>query len=94
MRQFYLKFLVTTALLLSSQLNVFALDFGPFTLRGFGLVQFNYATNQCEECQQFPDEDRQRIWADWIVAGKEYKPKTTVFSLFQPYLELRTYLSG
>jgi hypothetical protein len=94
MRQLSLKFLVTAALLLSNQINVFALDFGPFTLRGFGLAQLNWATNQCEECQQFPDEDRQRVWADWIVANKEYKSNSTIFSLFQPYLELRPIYLG
>lgn len=81
-------------ILLSIASPAWAWDMGPFTLRGFVLGQVSWATNQCEECQRYPDEDRQREWADEIVAGKEYKPKTTIFSLFQPYLELRPIYLG
>ena len=85
---------LTTAVLLSTVSSVWAWDIGPLTLRGFVLGQVSWATNQCEDCQRYSDEDRQREWADEIVAGKEYKPQASTFSLFQPYLELRPIYLG
>ena len=82
------------AILIVLPVEVKAIDLGPFSIRGFTLGQLNWATNQCDECQRFPDEDRQRVWADEILPDKEYKPKSKVFSLFQPYLELRPIYLG
>jgi len=78
----------------SWQASAVAYDFGPFTLRGFALGQLNWATNQCEDCQRFPDEDRQREWADELKQGKRFEPKISPFSLIQPYLELRPIYLG
>ena len=87
-----LVYLIAILIVLSVEAK--AIDLGPFSIRGFTLGQLNWATNQCDECQRFPDEDRQRVWADEILPDKEYKPKSTVFSLFQPYLELRPIYLG
>jgi hypothetical protein len=41
-----------------------ALDFGPFTFTGFAKVEWVRGSNQCTDCQRFPDEGRHRLWAD------------------------------
>ena len=74
--------------------KLWAYDLGPFSLKGFALVQLNWGINQCVDCQRYPEENRQRLWADEIIAGKEYKPGSSVFSLFQPYFELRPIYLG
>ena len=94
MKQIFSNCWCIAVLWLCTSTSAYAIDFGPFTLRGFGLAQLNWATNQCLDCQKNPDEDRQRSWADYILAGKKYEPKSTVFSLFQPYLELRPIYLG
>ena len=83
---------ILSIIILSSKL--WAYDFGPFSLKGFALVQLNWGINQCVDCQRYPEENRQRLWADEIIAGKEYKPGSSVFSLFQPYFELRPIYLG
>ena len=75
-----------------------AVDFGPFTLNGFAKVDVSRTTNQCGQsadatsftpdgsCQRFPNENRQRFWADEIVSGTKYGTKTSTITLLQPYL--------
>ena len=66
-----------------------AIDFGPdgmFTLTGFAKVESSRASNQCNACARFPSEDKQRIWADEVVPGREYKTGNTTVTLFQPWL--------
>lgn len=62
------------------------LEFGPFSLTGFAKIEATNVNNYCKDCQLFPEENKQRIWADEIVAGKEYDNKTTTVTLIQPYL--------
>jgi hypothetical protein len=62
------------------------IEFGPFTLSGFAKVEATNVNNYCEDCQVFPDENKQRLWADEIIAGKPYNNKTNTLTLFQPYL--------
>ncbi len=63
-----------------------AVDFGPFSLTGFGKVEAQRGSNQCDNCQRFPEENKQRLWADELVPGTEYKTATTHVTLFQPWL--------
>jgi hypothetical protein len=63
-----------------------AVDFGPFTLTGFVKLEATSNSNQCAECQRFPNEDRQRLWADQTIPGAEYGTDTKAVSLFQPFL--------
>lgn len=63
-----------------------AVDFGPFSLTGFGKVEATRTTNVCEDCQRELGENRNRVWADDIAFGKPYGTRDTVVTLFQPYL--------
>lgn len=65
---------------------VLAIDFGPFSLTGFGKAEVSRTTNVCEDCQREAGEARHRVWADDIAFGKEYGTATTHVTLFQPYL--------
>ncbi len=66
-----------------------ALDIGPFTLNGFAKVEFSRVSNNCPDCQRFPDENKQRFWADELVPGTEYKTREVHVTLVQPYLGLK-----
>lgn len=66
-----------------------AVDFGPFTLTGFIKAEAVRGSNQCPDCQRFPDENRQREWADELVVGTPYGTKTNVVTLAQPFLAAR-----
>lgn len=66
--------------------NAQAVEYGPFTLNGFVKLEATRASNQCSDCQKFPSEDKQRIWADELFPGKSYGTKSTNVSLFQPWL--------
>lgn len=74
------------AVLLALSASSLAIDFGPFTLNGFGKYETQLGSNHCIECQRFPAEDKQRFWADEVVPGREYKTTETHVSLLQPYL--------
>lgn len=74
--------------------TVHAIDFGPFTVTGFAKVELNRASNQCVDCQTFPNEDRHKPWADEIAAGKSYGTRETTLTLFQPYLGTRQFDLG
>jgi hypothetical protein len=66
-----------------------AIDFGPdgmFSLTGFAKMETAMSSNQCKDCARFPLEDKQRIWADELVNGKEYKTMAQTTILFQPWL--------
>ena len=75
--------------LLSLSASSYAIDFGPdgmFSLTGFAKVETSMSSNQCKDCALFPLEDKQRIWADELVNGKEYKTMAQTTILFQPWL--------
>ena len=63
-----------------------AIEFGPFTLNGFVKLEATRSSNQCSDCQRFPTEDKQRIWADELVPGKAYSTQNNSVSLMQPWL--------
>lgn len=68
-----------------------AIDFGPdgmFSLTGFAEVSLTYVNNQCPSggCQFSPEPDRQRVWADDVVPGRELGTRDITFTQFQPYL--------
>ena len=75
--------------LLSLCASSYAIDFGPdgmFSLTGFAKMETAMSSNQCKDCALFPLEDKQRIWADELVNGKEYKTMAQTTILFQPWL--------
>lgn len=63
-----------------------AVEFGPFTLTGFAKLEASRTSNQCSDCQRFPTEDRQRVWADELVPGKAYYTQNSSVLLMQPWL--------
>ncbi len=63
-----------------------AIEFGPFTLNGFVKLDVTRSSNQCSDCQRFPTEDKQRVWADELVPGKPYNTQNSSVSLIQPWL--------
>lgn len=63
-----------------------AIEFGPFTLNGFVKLDATRSSNQCSDCQRFPNEDKQRIWADELVPGKAYNTQNSSVLLMQPWL--------
>lgn len=87
--------LITAALLAAAP--GFAIDFGPdgmFTLTGFAKVESSLGSNHCDNCARFPSEDRQRIWADELVPGREYKTTGSTVTLFQPWLAAKQSLGN
>jgi hypothetical protein len=81
--------LVAAALTLSTASH--ALDFGPdgmLSFTGFGEVMVTRSNNQCPSigCQFDPEKDRQRIWADDVVPGRQLKTSETGFSQIQVWL--------
>ena len=81
--------LALTGALLSLSASSYAIDFGPdgmFSLTGFAKMETAMSSNQCKDCALFPLEDKQRIWADELVNGKEYKTMAQTTILFQPWL--------
>lgn len=63
-----------------------AIDVGPFSVVGFAKAELSSASNQCPGCQRFPDENKQRLWADELVPGAGYGTRGTSLTLFQPWL--------
>ena len=63
-----------------------AFDYGPFTLHGFVKVEGDRYTNLCENCQTFPDQERQRFWADQVISGAPYGVGGYTTVLAQPYV--------
>jgi hypothetical protein len=62
-----------------------ALDSGPFSLTGFAKMEVVRGNNHCDECARFPEENKQRVWADEVVPGREYKTSYTHTFLFEPW---------
>ncbi len=76
------------ALMLMTSASSHAIDFGPegmFSLTGFAKVEAQRGSNHCNDCQLFPQENKQRIWADDLVVGRPYGTSNTNVSLFQPW---------
>lgn len=78
--------LTLLAVALASPAMGMALDFGPFSLTGFGKVEFQRGSNHCPDCQVFPAEDKQRQWADELVPQATFRTTETHVTLLQPYL--------
>lgn len=70
-------------------LPAWALDYGPFTLNGFGKAEALRTTNVCEHCQREDGEARHRQWADDLEYGKAFGTRTSHITLFQPYLGIK-----
>lgn len=66
--------------------GVHAVEYGPFTLTGFAKLDATRASNQCTDCQRFPNEGKQRLWADELVPGKAYNTQNSHVLLMQPWL--------
>lgn len=65
-----------------------AIEFGPdgmFSITGFAKAEIQRGTNQCPECQWATGEDKQRLWADALRPGADYKTRENTVTLFQPY---------
>jgi hypothetical protein len=67
-----------------------AIDFGPdgmFSITGFAEVSLTYVNNQCPSggCQFSPETDRQRVWADDVVPGRQLGTRDVTFTQVQPY---------
>jgi predicted porin len=76
------------ALMLMTSVASHAIDFGPegmFSLTGFAKVEAQRGSNHCNDCQLFPQENKQRIWADDLVVGRPYGTSNTNVSLFQTW---------
>lgn len=76
------------ALMLMTSVASHAIDFGPegmFSLTGFAKAEAQRGSNHCNDCQLFPLENKQRIWADDLVVGRPYGTSNTNVSLFQPW---------
>jgi len=63
-----------------------AFDFGPFSLTGFAKVETSSTSNTCTTCQLYPNENKERYWADYLVGGTSYGTSQVNTVLFQPYL--------
>jgi hypothetical protein len=81
--------LAVAGALLCLSAATYAIDFGPdgmFSLTGFAKMETSMGSNQCKDCALFPLEDKQRIWADQLGPGREYKTMSQTTILFQPWL--------
>lgn len=77
------------AVLLALPATSHAYDYGPFSLNGFAKYELNMGNNRCQQCQLFPNEDKQRYWADELVPGRPYETTTFNGTLIQPYLGVK-----
>ena len=74
-----------------------AIEFGPdamFSLTGFAKAEVQRGTNHCPDCQWAQGEDKQRLWADALRPGAQYKTRETSVTLFQPYFGAKYSLAG
>ena len=79
--------LIATALLSGGAAQ--AIDYGPFSLTGFAKAEAGRASSRCKACQVDPTADKQFVWADELVQGKDYGAGNTHVTLFQPYLGVK-----
>ena len=83
---------IALILLLLTSASSHAIYFGPegmFSLTGFAKAEVQRGSNHCNDCQVFPLENKQRIWADDLVVGKPYGTSNTNVTLFQPWLGMK-----
>ena len=83
---------IALALMLLTAASSHAIDFGPegmFSLTGFAKSEVRRGSNNCNECQLYPLENKQRIWADDLVVGKPYGTSNSNVTLFQPWLGVK-----
>ncbi len=93
-RRRHLPIAALAALLLPASSQALDLNFGPFTLTGFAKAEVTRNSNDCTGCQLFPNEDKQKFWADEVVPGRPYETTTNTVTLFQPYLGAQFDLGG
>ena len=82
----------TAALLLGSlAASAQAIDFGPFSLTGFGKTEITRGSNQCPDCGVNPGEGKDKIWADPLIPGALIRTpnKADTVVLLQPYLGVK-----
>ena len=83
---------IALALMLLTSASSQAIDFGPegmFSLTGFAKAEVQRGSNHCNDCQVFPLENKQRIWADDLVVGKPYGTSNTNVNLFHPWFGMK-----
>lgn len=66
-----------------------AIDFGPFSLTGFGKVEFTHGSDQCPNCGVNPGEGKDKIWADPLIPGSSIQTRGNHVTLLQPYLGVK-----
>lgn len=71
-----------------------AVEFGPFSLTGFGKAEIASTSNVCKDCQREAGEARHRQWADDILFGKPFGTRESNVTLFQPYLGFKQRVGG
>jgi hypothetical protein len=79
--------LIATALLSGGAAR--AIDYGPFSLTGFGKAEGGRVSSRCKGCQVDPTANKQFVWADEVVQGKDYGAGNSHVTLFQPYLGVK-----
>ena len=83
-----MRTLCTVAAALAWSTASHALVFGPdgmFSITGFAKMEIQRGTNQCPDCQWAAGEDKQRLWADALRPGAQYKTRENRVTLIQPY---------
>lgn len=88
------KLTISIAGLLLSIPSAYAVDFGPFTITGFAKAEYGRSSNQCANCQFYPNEDRHRPWADATSLGVGYGARDGSLTLFQPYIGTKEFDLG
>lgn len=69
-----------------------AVDFGPdgmFSITGFAKAEVMQVNNRCANCQVFPEENKQRLWADDLIPGAPYGKAESTVTLFQPWFGVK-----
>ena len=66
-----------------------AIDFGPFSLTGFGKVELTHGSNQCPDCGVNPGEGKDKIWADPLIPGSSIHSADNHVTLVQPFLGVK-----
>jgi hypothetical protein len=63
-----------------------AIDYGPFSLTGFAKAEGGRVSSLCKNCQVDATANKQFVWADELVQGRDYGSGNAHVTLFQPYL--------